>query len=340
MITLKRIIHRNQKRILISFPYDSNMIAKVRKITDARWSKTQKSWHVPDNEESIRLICELFPDSNLNDISNAKTSSSNVTDNIATKEGPNDNRNADDVHIEVLGRKIIVKLPKKVEDVSFLNTIKYSRWNFRYYHWEIPNYPGNLEKLTDYFGARIKDVVKHEKFDVELGNQTLVVGNYEIVVIKTRRMRLKIIFAYNAELSKMIKRYPYYTWDSKNKWWSIPYSDRYLNEIQEFAIDKGMKFKYEEELKDLDGVKRISKYDVANYRSCPKEMMLKLKELRLSENTMRTYKAMFEEFINYYNKFEIDLITEKQITAFLRYLVIERKVSSSYQNQSINAIKF
>jgi site-specific recombinase XerD len=28
------------------------------------------------------------------------------------------------------------------------------------------------------------------------------------------------------------------------------------------------------------------------------------------------------------------------ITAFLRYLVIERKVSISYQNQAINAIKF
>lgn len=28
------------------------------------------------------------------------------------------------------------------------------------------------------------------------------------------------------------------------------------------------------------------------------------------------------------------------ITAFLRYMVIERKVSASYQNQAINAIKF
>jgi site-specific recombinase XerD len=49
---------------------------------------------------------------------------------------------------------------------------------------------------------------------------------------------------------------------------------------------------------------------------------------------------LFEEFINYYHKFEINSIDEKMIIAFMRYLVIERKISTSYQNQCINAIKF
>ena len=49
---------------------------------------------------------------------------------------------------------------------------------------------------------------------------------------------------------------------------------------------------------------------------------------------------MFEEFINYYHTFNIEQIDEKMIIAFLQYLVIDRKVSTSYQNQSINAIKF
>ncbi len=37
---------------------------------------------------------------------------------------------------------------------------------------------------------------------------------------------------------------------------------------------------------------------------------------------------------------DIKTIDEKMIIAFMQYLVIERKVSTSYQNQSINAIKF
>ncbi len=69
-------------------------------------------------------------------------------------------------------------------------------------------------------------------------------------------------------------------------------------------------------------------------------MRLKLVELRYSERTLRIYSSMFEEFINYYSREDIDSLNEKQIIAFLRYLVSERKVSVSYQNQAINAIKF
>jgi len=49
---------------------------------------------------------------------------------------------------------------------------------------------------------------------------------------------------------------------------------------------------------------------------------------------------MFEEFINYHFRMDTDKITEPQIIEFLRYLVTERKVSATYQNQAINAIKF
>jgi site-specific recombinase XerD len=65
-----------------------------------------------------------------------------------------------------------------------------------------------------------------------------------------------------------------------------------------------------------------------------------LEELRYSKLTIKTYTTLFEEFINYYHKHDIARIDETMIKAFLRYLVTERKVSVSYQNQSINAIKF
>ena len=50
--------------------------------------------------------------------------------------------------------------------------------------------------------------------------------------------------------------------------------------------------------------------------------------------------SAFEEFINYHYRLDIDSIKEPQILAFLRFLITERKVSTSYQNVSINAIKF
>ncbi len=48
---------------------------------------------------------------------------------------------------------------------------------------------------------------------------------------------------------------------------------------------------------------------------------------------------MFEEFINYYENKDLLEINENDIRIFLLSLV-KRNVSHSYQNQSINAIKF
>jgi site-specific recombinase XerD len=76
------------------------------------------------------------------------------------------------------------------------------------------------------------------------------------------------------------------------------------------------------------------------YRQVPETYIEKLILKRYSYHTIKTYKNLFKEFINYYHTRPIDEITEKEILAYLRYLVAERAVSLSYQNQAINAIKF
>ncbi len=97
---------------------------------------------------------------------------------------------------------------------------------------------------------------------------------------------------------------------------------------------------YIEESPDPEKKARTSPYDIENYKTCPEEYILKLRELRYSESTLKTYKVLFEEFTNYYNNIETDKIDESQIVAFMRYMVMERKVSIAYQNLAINAIKF
>ena len=98
-----------------------------------------------------------------------------------------------------------------------------------------------------------------------------------------------------------------------------------------------MKYVYEV-ISKTEGTPRLPKH--ANYLRCPKEYTEKLKELRYSVNTLNVYTDLFEEFINYYPNKPAQDITEEEIIAFLRYLVNERKISTSYQNQSINSIKF
>lgn len=120
----------------------------------------------------------------------------------------------------------------------------------------------------------------------------------------------------------------------------MPFANRFIEEIKSLSKDHGLKVSYEEENQKVERVARITPFDVPNYRNCPESFVEKLKELRYSEHTIQTYKGMFEEFINFYSRFDIDKIDEPMIISFLRYLVTDRKISISYQNQSINAIKF
>lgn len=88
------------------------------------------------------------------------------------------------------------------------------------------------------------------------------------------------------------------------------------------------------------GVAKVSAYDIPNYKTCPPEYVNKLEERRYSPNTIKTYCSLFEEFINHYPDKKLDDFGEAEVMEFSRFLVVDRKVSSSFQNQAINSIKF
>ena len=246
-----------------------------------------------------------------------------------------------DVLIEVPGRTIILKLPKNEQDTKFITSLRFSRWSKKLFCWIVPNYPGNLDLIADHFKDRVSELIIHDRSEDKQGipGQNKIRPN-ELLIIKTGTQRLKLIFVSDMELISIVKKMPFSHWDPDNKWWTIPYSDKLLQEIKDSARAIGFDISYEEEQKSEERAKRISPVNEVDFRPCPEEYLRKLKELRYSHNTLKTYKVLFEEFINYYNKHDIALIDEKMIIAFLQYLVLERKISLSYQNQSINAIKF
>jgi site-specific recombinase XerD len=72
----------------------------------------------------------------------------------------------------------------------------------------------------------------------------------------------------------------------------------------------------------------------------PAEFIKTMTLKNYAQNTIRTYKSMMQEFLEYYRDLDPAKITEEQIRDYLLHLIEERNVSISYQNQSINAIKF
>ena len=194
--------------------------------------------------------------------------------------------------------------------------------------------------IKQYFEGRIHEVTVHEMIALPQTMPIHTIRKEEVLVIKTTSNRLKVVFAYIPALRALLKKYPFHHWDSKNKWHSIPYSEQIVEELKAKIAELKLIYIFKQDSVKTDGLKRITPYDIPNYKACPGEYIAKLTELRYSTNTLLTYSRLFEEFINYYNTDDFKTLDETQVIQFLRYLVTVRKVSTSYQNQSINSIKF
>ena len=250
-----------------------------------------------------------------------------------------------EIKIEVFERRIFLKIPKNETDIAFIRKIQFIHWDKNWFHWVIPNYPGNLTLLKTYFDGRIDSLIEHqsEVLEIKQLDEEIIKKREDVLLIKTKNNRLKIVFGFNQKLLQTIKKIPYNTWDGKNKWWSIPYSDIFKDIIYTQINELGLSVIYKEEVDENSSLtihKRITPFDISNYKVCPDDFIMKLKELRYSLNTEKTYKFALEDYLNYHHTIDIEKLNEGHIQSFLRHLVMERNVSTSYQNQAINAIKF
>ena len=244
------------------------------------------------------------------------------------------------ITLDVFERKLLLKLPKNINDIQFIISFNYVKWDKLHFHWVIPNYPGNKERIVEYFGTRINNIIEHQSESIQLNSEIILnKSKDEVILHKTKSNGVKIIFGFNFELMNFIKEIPYHKWDSTNKWWSIPYSTIFMESLKQKITSINLNYKYTEEVVNHSKYRK-NPLTIPNYKYCPDNFKLKLKELRYSESTFKTYCSALEDFINYHHKIELQKLNEQHIQEFLRHLVMERQVSTSYQNQAINAIKF
>jgi integrase/recombinase XerD len=153
---------------------------------------------------------------------------------------------------------------------------------------------------------------------------------------------IKIQFPYDEELIGIVKLISGRKWSNENKCWHLENNpenlENTLSILKEVAIiDAGQLFRIEIISNEKT---ETSKQLILKKHKCPDLYIEKLKLKRYSENTIRTYKYMFIDFINFFPDKNIDEISENDIKLYQLYLVRTKNVSESFQNQSINAIKF
>jgi site-specific recombinase XerD len=77
-----------------------------------------------------------------------------------------------------------------------------------------------------------------------------------------------------------------------------------------------------------------------SYRDAMEQLVLRLETRRYSESTINAYRYMFRSFLAYLYPKPLHKVSLDDIQHYHHQLVTTKKVSRSYQNQSINAIKF
>jgi len=359
-----KILHRSEIRIRVDFGYNAELVSKLRQIADARWSKTMGAWHIPYTKEAFGQLKERFPDveyeaeakpvlaskeasikinsnENISQIKHIIKKNVDAVDNteknVLLKKVNISDKLKSKIEITITPIHLFVKLPKNETDIQFLKSFKYAKWDQANFHWVVPNYKRNLSLLQSYFEQHSLQI--NEKVPLRVINETEqpIIDKWQLLAVNIHNRVLKLYFIYNQAVIEAIKQLPLCRWNGTENCWTLPYSEPSVKSIREFAVANGLEWIYREEQKQKVLPPNRSQ---AKLRANPETYLAKLRELRYSTNTIDSYTFMFKEFINYYPDKELGDITEEEIVGYLQYLVTERKISTSYQNQAINAIKF
>ena len=149
--------------------------------------------------------------------------------------------------------------------------------------------------------------------------------------------RIRLFFSYEKDVVDLIRSIPGARWHPGMKCWHV--SKIYGPAAKlEYRFRGKLKFVPYIPMREKspDEKQKQEKHDP----QIPEEFLKTLKLRQYSPRTIRTYAGMLGHFIRFYSSSELNALTDSDIREYLLYLVDRKKVSQSYQNQAINAIKF
>jgi len=151
------------------------------------------------------------------------------------------------------------------------------------------------------------------------------------------------MFAYNRQLIDALKANSSALWSSSMRCWYIPKADFVLGDF--FAAMKPVAWINYSGLKNTAASENNPQGQLKNKSrnktiSLPKGFLEKLEQERYSENTIKIYTHYFKDFAAEFSGMDLQEIAKDDINAYILRLIQARNISSSQQNQRINAIKF
>jgi len=163
-----------------------------------------------------------------------------------------------------------------------------------------------------------------------------------------KRDIIKIIFVYNTEINNLLKTRTTARWSSYLCCWYIFKEKFNLGDF--FTIIKSVAYIDYSGLINKSSQKSISKekkYSAIYLKNqLPRtsknkieSFTLWMRQLRFSDNTIKTYKHQLQLFFGYYADKKPEEITSADIESFNIHFILKNGLSPTFQNQTISALK-
>lgn len=153
------------------------------------------------------------------------------------------------------------------------------------------------------------------------------------------KQQLFIQFSYDNVLIDAVRTLGNAKWSATHKCWYVENNPENLKRLfsafkgKAFLDTRGLPFK--NQIQEHYNPKKESNSDVA----IPEEFVMFMERRRYSKNTIKTYSSFLKEFYVYISPKELQDAGEQEIKKYINYLVTQKKVATSTQNQAINALK-
>lgn len=171
-------------------------------------------------------------------------------------------------------------------------------------------------------------------------------------IFDCNRSVLVIEFTYNVELIRLIRSFPGARFDRDKRVWKLYEQESTLTLLQNLFEGKAQ---IEKQFSKLPETALDNKMEVDQLNSRSQQKVLPklsptnrhylhqfneyLLSKRYSKNTVKVYHEALQVFLRFFQDRMVEQITNADIVNFNNTYILKKKLSSSYQNQVINAIR-
>jgi integrase/recombinase XerD len=152
------------------------------------------------------------------------------------------------------------------------------------------------------------------------------------------RPRLKLLFARDEQVISWLRSLKDCRWSATMGCWHIPYYANHLSFLNKKFTGR-LLFRPTSGAAARQAPPAQQSKPVAPLVEVPKAFVEQMRLRRYSPNTIKTYTSALARFLAFHVEQKPEEIAPEQIRAYILYLVEKAKVSTSYQNQAVNAIR-